>query len=227
MKCIVFGLGNFGAALCTKLTELGNEVIGVDKRLDKVEQLKDKITHTVCLDSTDVQAVNTLPVKEADLVVIGIGEDEGASLLTTALMKQLKARRIVSRAVSPLQEIILEAMGVTEIIHPEAEMAEKFAKKLQFVGVYDSFQLTKNYNLVEIQVPSDFVGKTVGEIPFAETYKVAVLATVQQRETDNLLGKRKKILEINQIATPDTRLEEGDLMVLFGHVKDIQKLLEN
>lgn len=227
MKCIVFGLGNFGAALCIKLTELGNEVIGVDKRFDKVEQLKDKITHTVCLDSTDIQAVNSLPIKEADLVIVGIGEDEGASLLTTALMKQLKARRIVSRAVSPLQEIILETMGISEIIHPEAEMAERLAKKLQFTGVYDSYQLTKNYNLVEIKVPDEFVGKKVSEIPFAEEYKVALLATVQKRETDNSMGKRKTILEINQIATPDTRLEADDLIVLFGHVKDIQKLLEN
>lgn len=81
MKYIVLGLGHFGRSLGVHLTELGHEVIGADRNLSIVEQLKDKITHTVCLDTTDREAVSSLPLKDAHAVIVAIGEDEGASLI--------------------------------------------------------------------------------------------------------------------------------------------------
>ena len=64
MKFIVFGLGIFGKSVSIRLTELGHEVIAIDKNPQRVEQLKEKITHTVCMDSTDREAVLSLPMKE-------------------------------------------------------------------------------------------------------------------------------------------------------------------
>ena len=80
MKYIIFGLGSFGKSLAIRLTELGHETIGVDSNMQKVEQLKERITHTVCMDCTDRNAVSSLPLKDADSVIVAIGEDEGASL---------------------------------------------------------------------------------------------------------------------------------------------------
>src|SRR5690554_1236994 len=104
MKYIILGLGNFGRALAIQLTERGHEVIGADKSMTKVEQLKEKVTHTICMDTTDVDAVEALPLKDVDAVIVAIGEDEGASLLTTALLKQLQVKRIIGRVVSDLQK---------------------------------------------------------------------------------------------------------------------------
>ena len=87
MKYIVLGLGHFGRSLAIHLTELGHEVIAADKNLSIVEQTKDKITHTVCLDSTDKEAVSSLPLRDSNAVIVAIGEEEGASLLTVALLK--------------------------------------------------------------------------------------------------------------------------------------------
>lgn len=100
MKYIIIGLGNFGASLAQKLTKTGNEVIGVDSQMGKVNALKEKITHTICLDATDEQAISHLPVSGTDVVMVCIGEDEGANILATALMKRSKAKRLISRAVS-------------------------------------------------------------------------------------------------------------------------------
>ena len=149
MKFIIIGLGNFGSSLAQKLTNSGHEVIGVDSKMSKVESLKEKITHAICLDSTDVNAVKHLPLEDSDIVMVCIGEDEGASILTTALMKQLNVKRLISRAVSPLHQTILEAMQVDEIVHPEEETAERWAKKLNIRGVVDSFELTGEYNIIE------------------------------------------------------------------------------
>ena len=118
MKYIVIGLGNFGSSIAEQLTEMGNEVIGVDISMSKVESMKEKITHAISLDATDMEAVKNLPLKDCDVVIVGIGEDKGANIMAAALMKQMKVRRIISRAIDPLQRTVLQTMGITEIIHP-------------------------------------------------------------------------------------------------------------
>ena len=112
MKFIIVGLGNFGSSLAIQLTQMGHEIIGVDHNMDKVQNFKDSISHTICMNTTDITAVRNLPIRETDVVIVAIGEDEGANILTTALMKQLKARRLISRAVSSLHKTVLEAMQV-------------------------------------------------------------------------------------------------------------------
>lgn len=226
MKFIVIGLGLFGSSVATKLTEYGNEVIGVDSQMSKVEALKDKITHVVCLDSTDPQAVTNLPLKDTDVVIVSIGEDEGANIKTTALMKQMKARRIVSRAISPLHEMILEAMGIDEILRPEEEMAERWAKKLNIKGVIDSFELVGGYNIIEAIVPKRFFGKKLEEIGLRRNHQVIVLSTIQQVQTKTLFGTPKKESIIRELAAGDTILNDGDKFILYGKIKDIQELLE-
>jgi len=146
MKYIVLGLGYFGRALATQLTEAGYEVIAADKNIHIVEQLKDRITHTVCLDSTDKEAVASLPLKESDAVIVAIGEDEGASLLTTALLKQLNVKRIIGRVVSDLQKTVLEAMQIEEFIMPEEDTAERLALRLGNIDIVDSFKVSEIFH---------------------------------------------------------------------------------
>src|SRR5689334_14125917 len=102
MQYIIIGLGNFGSTLGTELTAMGHEVIGIDTSIEKVEALKGAISHTICLDATELPALQTLPLKDTDIVVIGIGEDFGSSVMTTALFKQLNVKRIIARAISPI-----------------------------------------------------------------------------------------------------------------------------
>jgi trk system potassium uptake protein len=227
MKFIIIGLGNFGSALAEKLTHMGHEVIGVDKKLQRIEDIKDKIAQAICLDSTHEDSVKSLPLKNTDVVVVGIGEDEGANILTTALMKKMNVARLISRSVSSLHENVLEAMEVTEIVRPEAETAERWAKKLSSPGILDSYELTSKYSIVKAKVTSEFSGKTVQEIGFLKNFNVIVLTVIKDRKRKNLFGIIKNVseLEINGIANADTVLNEGDIMVLYGHGSDIQKLL--
>jgi trk system potassium uptake protein TrkA len=133
MKFIVFGLGNFGASLSYKLVQLGHEVIAVDERLEVVDKYKHSITHAVALDSTNKEAVAQLPIKDVDAAIVGIGENEGANIMTTALLKQLGVKRIICRITSPLQKIVLDAMDMQEFVNPEASSAERFALKLDLL----------------------------------------------------------------------------------------------
>lgn len=145
MKFIVLGLGIFGKSHAVHLTEMGHEVIGVDNKMQRVEDLKDEITHTICMNTTDKDAVSSLPLRDANAVIVAIGEDEAASLLTTALLKQLNVKRIIGRVVSDLQKTVLVAMNISEYVLPEEESAERLAMRLDLEEVIDSFKITEKY----------------------------------------------------------------------------------
>lgn len=226
MKFLIIGLGNFGASLAQKLTQTGHEVIGVDNKMSKVEALKELISHTICLDCRDQQAVSHLPIKDTDIVIVCIGEDEGANIMATALMKRLNVKRLISRAVSPLHETILEAMGVDEIVHPEEETADRWAKKLNLKGVVDSFHLTNDYGIIEATVPNRFVGKTLMELGISKNYNVLILTTMKIAEEKNMIGISRKVNKVQGVATSETRLAEGDILVMYGNIKDIGRLLK-
>lgn len=226
MKYIIIGLGSFGSKLAEALTEMGNEVIGVDSKLEKAELMKEKISHTIALDASDEVAISNLPIKDTDVVVICIGEDEGANLMATALMKKQNPKRLISRAVNPLQETILQAMGVEEIVHPEEEAANRWANKLNIKGIIESFEVTGDYNLVEVKVPPRYVGKSLQEINLREKYNLLVLSTIESDLEDNSLGAKYKSEKILEVASGKTILKENDIMVLYGHIVDIKKILD-
>lgn len=225
MKFIVFGLGNFGKSLAIRLTELGHEVIGVDENLSKVEQLKEEITHTVCMDCTDKDAVSSLPLKDANAVIVAIGENEAASLMSTALLKQFNIKRIIGRVVSDLQKTVLEAMKIEEFIMPEEESAERLAVKLVNINIIDSFKVSDNYSIVETIVPERYINKTLAESDFTNKYKVIVLTTLKPTKKE-YKGTLRTFNEATGIAKSSTILLENDILVLFGSLNDINKLIE-
>ena len=226
MKYIIIGLGNFGASLSQKLTSQGNEVIAVDTSLTKVDSYKEKITHTICLDSTDEFAVSSLPLKETDIVVVTIGEDQGANIMTTALFKNLKVKRLISRAINPLHEKVLQAIGVDEIVHPEEETAERWAKKLCLNNIIDSFELNNDYSIVEASVPKEYIGKTVREVDFKRVFNLLVLTIIKKVEVNSLFGTNRIESRIEGVASADSILEEKSILVLYGSNKDLQTFLK-
>lgn len=226
MKYIVLGLGHFGRSLAIHLTESGHEVIAADKNLNIVEQNKDKITHTVCMDSTDKEAVSSLPLRESNAVIVAIGEDEGASLLTIALLKQLKVKRIIGRVVSDLQKTVLEAMNIEEYIMPEEEAAERLAMRLDNIDIVDSFKVSEKYSIIETKVPSKYIGMTLKEADLTNKYKVIVLTTVKTETATTGDGVTRVSKEASGIAKSDTILQENDILVLFGELSNIKNLIQ-
>ena len=226
MKIIVIGIGSFGSSLAMKLTDMGHEVIGVDRLMERVNKLKEFLSHVICLDSTDPHAINNLPLAEADIIVISIGKDEGASILTTAVMKKKKVKRIVVRAESEVHNMVLEAMRIDEIIHPEVEAAGKLANQLVLKGVVDSFTVTEEYSLIEALVPPHFQGKKLIDLGLKKKYAVVILAILSGESLNGNNSKSTKNRDLKEIANAETVLQEGDIMVMFGKLSKIKKLLE-
>jgi trk system potassium uptake protein TrkA len=225
MKYIIVGMGNFGSFLAKRLTELGHEVVGVDTSEAKIDQIKDHITHAVALNATDQHAVTNLPMKDCDVVIIAIGEDIGASIMTTAIFKQMKVKRIIGRAINALHETVIRAIGVDEIIHPEEETAERLAKRLQLKGVLDSLEISEDYNIVEVKVPSRYIGMSLSEANIRKEFSLNIMTTIQEKEHTNLLGLKLPKREVAGVLPSDYILKEEDILVLFGKIKNIEEFL--
>lgn len=227
MKYIVVGLGNFGASLSQKLTAQGNEVIAIDNRMEKVDLFKEKISHTICMDATDEFSVSGLPLEETDVVIVAIGENQGANIMATAILKNLQVKRLISRALNPIHETVLKAIGVDEIVHPEEETAERWAKKLCLINVVDSYELNGDYSIIEASVPKDFIGKTVLQVGFRSEFNILVLTIIKEVEVKSILGQTKTKKQIQGIASADSILEPTDILVLYGSNKDLQIFLKH
>jgi trk system potassium uptake protein len=225
MKYIIIGLGHFGASLGNKLTALGHEVIGVDPEMSKVEACKGTMTHTVCMIPSDPDSVSSLPIKEADAVIVCIGVNEGANILATAMMRQMKAKHLIVRAISPLHRTVLEAMQVDEIVYLEEETAHRWAKKLNVSGVMDAYELSGDFNIVEALVPKRCIGMTLEQTDLRNKYNVSVLTTIKMVEQKNIIGINRKIKQVQELATAKTLLEDNDILVVYGRLKDIESFL--
>ncbi|RAI94941.1 potassium channel family protein [Algoriphagus yeomjeoni] len=226
MKYIIVGIGNFGGYLAKRLTNLGHEVIGVDSNEGRIEMIKDSITHSIVMDATDQAAVKNLPLKETDVVIIAIGEDIGASIMSTAIFKQLKSKRIIARAINDLHETVIQAIGVDEIIHPEEETADRLSKRLEMKGVLDSLEISDEYNIVEVKVPGRYVEMTVAEADIRKEFYLNILTIIKIEQKKNLLGINTPYKNVIGVVTPEYAFEAEDILLLFGKVKNIQDFLK-
>jgi trk system potassium uptake protein TrkA len=226
MNFVVFGLGNFGSALAEQLVKLGHEVIGVDARMEAADKYKHSITHTIALDSTSKEAMEQLPLHDVDAAIVGIGEDEGANIMTTALLKQMGVARIISRITSPLQKVVIEAMDIQEFANPEVYSAERLAMKLDLPGVIDSFQIDTNYRLLEVSVPGRYVGNSVQELDLADKYNLVLVSILKKVGKKNIFGNEKSELQVMGIVPPDTILERSDVLLLFGAPRDLEDFVK-
>lgn len=226
MKFIVFGLGNYGAALSTKLVVLGHEVIGIDRKIELVEKLNHQITHAIAMDATNLDAIKGLPLKEVDAVVNAIGEDEGINIMATALLVQNGVKRVICRVTSPLQQTVLEAMNIKEFVYPEGDSAERMAYKLDLKGVTDSFKISDKFKLIEVELPKRYADRKIKDIDFLGKYHIQPVTIVREMQSRNILGTVRSTRVVQGVLTPETVLQRGDKLLLFGDVVNLERFME-
>lgn len=227
MKYIIVGLGNFGSSLGMSLTSQGHEVIAIDDSMQKVEAYKESISHTICMDATDEYTVNGLPISNTDTVIVAIGEDQGANVMVTALFKTLKAKRLISRSINPLHEKVLQAIGVDELIHPEKEAANRWAKRLSLRYFVDSFELNDHFSIVEISIPSAVIGQTVEDLQLEKKFNIRLLSTLRYEYYEDSFGRMQSKPSIQGLAAPEQVLKDKDVLIIYGANKHINEFLRS
>lgn len=179
----VIGLGRFGQRVATGLYQMGAEVLAVDTDAAKVAAIKQEVTAAVCLDTAHEEALASLGVDNMDAVVVAIGRDVQASILTTALLQQAGCPYIVARASNELHAQILGMVGANRVIYPEDEAARRLVRGLASPHILDQVDLEGDIELAVLTVPQSFCGKSLIELGLRQNYTVNVVA-IRTPETD-------------------------------------------
>ena len=222
MKCIIIGLGNFGMALAQRLTAMGYEVIGVDKDIDKVNAYKDSIKNTICLNLNNEQAARNLPLKDADLNIVSLGKDAGASILTVAILKQNGAKRIIVRAISTLHK--MQKLLTTMHEELEKEYADFFATKTELTTLIYSYQVSPDYYIYEMKLPPAFVGRRLGDIKLEKDFSLKLIA-IKHYDRDEEKGYLR--MELLEEVSDDFVVNANDVFILFGKRNRFRVLSRN
>jgi trk system potassium uptake protein TrkA len=224
-KVAVIGIGNFGSHLAVTLAKQGAEVLAIDSSMDRLEDVKDKVTYTVRLDSTEEKALREQGLTELDAVIVAIGDDFEATLLTIVALQNIGVKRIIARATTKTHERILHHLGIEEVISPAVEAAERLADSLMYRGVIDSLELSSDYSIVEVSAPEAFIGKSLGELQLRETFDVNLITIKRLEQEPRLLGLRSRTVEkILGLPMPDMVIQRGDVLVLFATKPAISRM---
>ena len=217
----VIGLGAFGAAIARQLAGHGGDVIAVDKELEPVERVKDDVHYAVRLDATDPKVLEAHELHRADVAIVAIGSDFEAVVLISVELKQLGAKHIMARADTETQKKILCALGITDLISPEEEVARNVAQRLINPEIIDLFRLSDDYSIVEVSAPEGFWGQSLLALRVRERHQCNVIAIKRpQGEEEGGEALPEQLL----IPLPDTELAEGDTLIVLGLAKDIEAM---
>lgn len=224
-KFAVIGVGRYGATIARRLAEKGAQVFAFDPDEEKIEGIKDDVAFAVTLDATDIRALRTQNVGDLDAAVVAIGENFEATILTSVHLLDLGVKRVIARASGDHQRLILEKIGVTEILTPEDEVAYVVREKLLNPNIVSFLQLPDDHEIAEIRAPRGVIGRTIDEIGFRNKYEMTLITIKREYElTKN--GQDCTETHIMGVPKGDSEVKEKDTLVVFGAAKSVERFIE-
>ncbi len=224
MRYLIIGLGIYGTNLAIDLTDMGHEVIGADISAQKVETIKDYISTAYIIDSTDEQALNALPLKNVDLIIVAIGENFGASVKTVALLKKIGVTKIYARAIDELHESILQGLKVDRILTPEQRAAHDLSYEMELGTHVDALCVDKDYYVLNFKAPKYFLGMVYGEITIDRAFGLKLIAATRPVTKSNILGIDHQAQRLLDIKDFTLKVEDGDIFTCFGSSRNYRNM---
>lgn len=209
----VIGLGRFGSSVAKALYDLNYDVMAIDMDEERIQENMNNVTHAVQADSTDEIALKSLGIRNFDVVVVAIGQNIQASILTTLIIKEMGIETIVVKAQNQLHAKVLYKIGATKVIFPERDMGVRVAHNLVTPNILDYIELSEEYSIVEILSSDIMADKTLIELNIRARFGCNVMAL----KNDNY---------INVSPSAQDKIKTGDIMVVIGHNKDLRKFEE-
>jgi trk system potassium uptake protein len=208
----VIGMGRVGASLVKTLDSLGHDVLGIDCDGDRIQDLSDELpgASLVAADATEDSVLRDLGLEQFDGAAVVIGESIQGSVLVTLILKDLGVPMIFSRANNDLHGRVLERVGADHVIQPEKEFGEFLARQMSLPGIQDYLDLGQDEALIEIEVPREWVDKTLADLQLHRKKDLTVLAI-------------KGVNKGGTLPQPDTPLQKGDILVVGGPKRELDK----
>ncbi|WP_195575714.1 potassium channel family protein [Paenibacillus sp. 1001270B_150601_E10] len=207
----VLGMGRFGSSVAQSLSKMGFEVLAIDESEQRIQEVANMVTHAVSADTTDEEALKALGIRNFDVVVVSIGQDIQASILTTLILKDLGVPMIVTKAVNELHGKVLSKIGADKVVFPERDMGTRVAHNLIAPNILDYIELSDNHSIVEVRASRGMVGQNLIELDIRARFGCNIMAI-----------KNNGHINISPLA--DYRLQEDDILVIVGQNDNLNKL---
>lgn len=212
-QILIIGLGQFGMSLARTLSEKGTEVLAVDRRKDLVDEAAAFVTETVMFDATDEAELARLQPARRDCSVCAIGDDsKEASIICTALLRQMGSPWVIGRANNAMHRRILQLVGAHLVVNPEEEFGRRFANRLINRHVISDMPLSEDLHLTELTILPSMVGKTLVELALPKRFGIMVVAIRR--------GSPSKVLQ----PSPHEPLEANDRLIIVSSEAAVPKL---
>jgi len=214
-KFAVIGLGKFGFHVAKALFEDGNEVIAIDQDRNRIQEIDPYCTEAIVMDATDKERLKALGLENMDSVVLSAGSKISNSILICLHLQEIGVKKILAKALDDDHAKILKKIGATEIIRPEMAMAVRVARGLSTPNILDFIPLAEDYNLLQVDPPRAFIGKTLRDLDLKARYNVFVIAI-------------KELVPENFVLVPPASflIKDSDVLILLGKEQDISKIKE-
>ncbi len=207
---LIIGMGRFGRHIAQKLNDLNHQIMAVDNKEERINSVLSYVTSAQIGDSTDVEFLSSLGIKNFDACIVTIGDNFQNSLETASLLKELGAKKVIARASRGVQEKFLMRNGADEVVYPEKQLAAWTAIRCTSDHVLDYIELDENYSIFELTVPEEWCGKTVLQLDIRKRYNVTILGI---RENGRL----------NMDITPNTVFARNYSVLVLGRQRTVQK----
>lgn len=207
----VIGLGRFGSSVAKVLTNLGHEVLGIDANQDLADLYADDLTHTVTCDCTDEEGLRALGLRNFDVVVVAVGHDVQASILSVVILKELGVPTVIAKASSDLHGRTLSKVGADKVIYPERDMGARLAHSLLTGSETDYIELSAEYTMLELAAPPKLVGKSLREANLRNRFGISIMAV-------------KSGEQINATPLATYVIQPNDVLVLLGSNEGVLQL---
>jgi trk system potassium uptake protein TrkA len=224
-KFAVIGVGRYGSTIARRLAEKGAQVFAFDPNEEKIEGLKDEVAFAVTLDATDIRALKAQNLDEMDAAVVAIGENFEATVLTCVHLLDIGVKRVIARASGDHQRLILEKIGVIEILTPENEVAYVVREKLLNPNIVSFLQLPDDHEIAEIRAPKGCVGRTIEDVSFRNKYEMTLITIKREFEVVKN-GEDKTEQHIIGVPKNDMVIKNKDTLVVFGAAKSVERFIE-
>ena len=207
----VIGIGRFGESLIKELSRMGFEVLAIDVDEEKVNDAIGIATHAVQADAMDEGTLNALGIRNFDTVIVAIGNNVQANILTTIILKEIGVKKVVAKAQNALHGKVLEKIGTDVVIYPERDMAIKLARSLVSHNFLEQINLSPDFGIIELFTPRIFRNKSLAEVGLRKNMGVTVLAI--RRGNDIIVAP-----------LPEEHMYEGDILVALGRNDGLEQL---
>ncbi len=207
----VLGLGRYGFSVAKELADSGADVIAIDTNQNIVDDAAVFIPVCKCADITDEDVIKQLGIESIDVVIIAMAGNLEASVMATAICKDLGVKTVIAKCADEMHKKILSKVGADIVVFPEKESGIRLAKNLLSSGFVDMIELSEDVSIIEFDIKSEWVGKSLVELNLRKKYSINVVAI----KTDN-----KIISEFD----PEMPLPNSSKLIIIANTNKLKKL---